>query len=587
MKQFYLPIRNMLLGLMLCGCIDDPPPLSAPGGQTIAFSVSEAKNYFDSTATELRQVFFGDTPLDGTKAVSENRIVLAPRWDKARTSSNDQVTLVEIPIETSQLTRAAVRRHYDSGAVMGTRENVFYKLVVARRANGIMETFVVTLIPDYKYKSGGKDYVDDFHFLGGGDFTGMAFCSELNGRFVVAYAYANGRKTKALDVVLSAEVKVPEEEVYAKVQLANFSTLNSKVGAYPDGECRHGNWADNCEQCLDEVTVIATCLVCGHRGLECGCCQKCRVPYHQNCVHRPCVWCFSFPCQCATCVHCYSNPCRCTYCPKCHKRFCYGQCETYDDNQRGCPYGKCRMDPCICCPICYGPCKCPWKICHKSPCECCEFCLGPCHCSQCHTSPCVCPCYDLENNEADPFKGATISTDNISWKSNVFGMNRNNGTKLHDGIDLIGVTGITPVQAMHPGVVIRVVTEQPDKIYDPKLKRYVFPPNYTGDDNGAGNRLTIRSTLPDGRTVDIYYWHLDIKDRNPYTQKFKVGDTIRRGQAIGMVGWTGNANKDFPHLHLKMQFPGTKSGDSQNNPEPYLYTKFDSETGKVSRSCNN
>ena len=166
-------------------------------------------------------------------------------------------------------------------------------------------------------------------------------------------------------------------------------------------------------------------------------------------------------------------------------------------------------------------------------------------------------------------------------------MNRNNGTKLHDGIDLIGVTGITPVQAMHPGVVIRVVTEQPDKIYDSKLNRYVFPPDYTGDDNGAGNRLTIRSTLPDGRTVDIYYWHLDIKDRNPYTQKFKEGDTIRRGQAIGMVGWTGNANKNFPHLHLKMQFPGTTPGDSQNNPEPYLYTKFDPETGKVTRSCNN
>ena len=139
---------------------------------------------------------------------------------------------------------------------------------------------------------------------------------------------------------------------------------------------------------------------------------------------------------------------------------------------------------------------------------------------------------------------------------------------------------------MHPGEVIRVVTGQPDKIENANGDM-IYPPGYSGDDNDAGNRITIRSVMPNGKEVDIFYWHLDIKDRNPYTHRLKVGDKIERGQVIGILGHTGNSNKDYPHLHLRIQLEGTEREDTTNNPETFLYTKFSPETGEVIRECNN
>ncbi len=188
------------------------------------------------------------------------------------------------------------------------------------------------------------------------------------------------------------------------------------------------------------------------------------------------------------------------------------------------------------------------------------------------------PCFDDEAGEADPLMMMKISDDNISWKSNTFGYVRRdkyNNPKFHDGLDLAGEAGVTPVYAMFGGTVTLVVSGQPERISPED-----YPSWYKGDDNPAGNRITIESILPSGKKIQITYMHLDVKEKNPYTQIFTKGETVKPGQKIGIIGTTGNAHNMKPHLHIRVKENGIPV-----NPTPYLYTKFDFKTGLITKNC--
>lgn len=583
--------------LLACACSDElSPPSDAGGagrGSSIDFSTESARLFFEKNAEELRSLSFTPEKRVKTRAADVPEDDLTPLWHRAKEHSNAEAFLVEIPL-LSSTTTLAVGGHYKNGDKRAiSRHLVYKKLIVAKRKSGAVQMFVVTLIPDRTGdKPDGGRTEDDFSYLGGGTFSGIVFCSSLNGMFAEAYNYKNGWKTGALHVVPSALLKENEAKELQKTGKTTIQLFEAKQQpgiTYANfvEQCLHGRDTADCWQCLDEVTVIPDCLVCGGNGIQCGCCQKCRTFWNETCEHKMCWVCEAHPCRCGKCYYCFSNPCECVFCTKCHRRFCFGECDVYEPPLPGCPYGECKFDPCICCGVCMAPCRCRYRVCHRSPCICCYFCKGECFCpnGKCHEFPCVCPCYDPEGIEADPFRDATIPQNNLSWKSNVFGWNRDGGKKFHDGIDLLGSSGVTPVQAMYPGKVIRVVTGQPNKISNKKNKK-VYPVGYVGDKNDAGNRISVESTLSDGTKVVTNYWHLDVKANNPYTQKFKVGNIVSQGQAIGVVGYTGNANKDVPHLHLKMAVPGKAKDDPLNNPERYLYTKFSSEDGKVTRSCN-
>jgi murein DD-endopeptidase MepM/ murein hydrolase activator NlpD len=58
----------------------------------------------------------------------------------------------------------------------------------------------------------------------------------------------------------------------------------------------------------------------------------------------------------------------------------------------------------------------------------------------------------------------------------------------------------------------------------------------------GGNTIYVRST--DGETI-YYYAHLD-----SYAEGLREGQRVRRGQRLGMVGSSGNASAEAPHLHF-------------------------------------
>ncbi len=190
------------------------------------------------------------------------------------------------------------------------------------------------------------------------------------------------------------------------------------------------------------------------------------------------------------------------------------------------------------------------------------------------------PCADEEKEEANPLLDMQISNDNASWRSNIWGYVRYNGSKFHDGIDLLGIENETLIYSMYDGIVVKVIANQPRKTQEN------YPSNYNGDQNAAGNRITIESTLANGDVIQVSYWHLAAKEYNEYTQSLSVGSTVKRGQVIGVMGNTGNAYNKKTHLHLKTYIKGTnKTQNNKNNPFNYLYTKFDTNTGSIIFDC--
>lgn len=131
-----------------------------------------------------------------------------------------------------------------------------------------------------------------------------------------------------------------------------------------------------------------------------------------------------------------------------------------------------------------------------------------------------------------------------SQLTDTFTQARADGARVHDAIDIMADEG-TPVIAATDGTVEKLFLS-----------------------DGGGITAYVRS--PDQRW-SYYYAHLQ-----GYAPGLAEGQQVKRGQVIGRVGHTGNANPAGPHLHFainKMQ-PGEKwHQGSPINPYPLLAGK--------------
>ena len=138
---------------------------------------------------------------------------------------------------------------------------------------------------------------------------------------------------------------------------------------------------------------------------------------------------------------------------------------------------------------------------------------------------------------AIPVKGVEASE-----LSDTFTQSRAGGGRVHNAIDIMAPHG-TPVVAAAPGTLEKLFFSQ----------------------GGGGITAYVRS--PDKRFI-YYYAHLQ-----EYAPGLKEGQPIKRGDPIGTVGSTGNANPGGPHLHFSIQrmAPDEKwYGGTPINPYPLL-----------------
>ena len=115
------------------------------------------------------------------------------------------------------------------------------------------------------------------------------------------------------------------------------------------------------------------------------------------------------------------------------------------------------------------------------------------------------------------------------------------GGRVHDAIDIMAPAG-TPVLAVADGTV--------EKLFESKL-----------------GGTTLYQFNPE-RTLAYYYAHLQA-----YAPGIAEKQPLKRGQVIGYVGATGNANPDGPHLHFAIFELGPEQQwwkGSAINPYPQL-----------------
>jgi murein DD-endopeptidase MepM/ murein hydrolase activator NlpD len=125
-----------------------------------------------------------------------------------------------------------------------------------------------------------------------------------------------------------------------------------------------------------------------------------------------------------------------------------------------------------------------------------------------------------------------------SQLSDTFNDARAGGARIHDALDIMAPRG-TPVLAAVDGKVEKL---------------------FTSDAGG----LTVYQFDPSG-TYCYYYAHLDA-----YAPGLREGQLLKRGDVIGTVGSTGNANPDGPHLHFAIFLLGPDKKWHEGTPvNPY------------------
>lgn len=114
--------------------------------------------------------------------------------------------------------------------------------------------------------------------------------------------------------------------------------------------------------------------------------------------------------------------------------------------------------------------------------------------------------------------GSPIVGLKIASIQDTFNDSRGGGERRHEASDILAPRG-TPVVAVDTGIIAKLFTSKPGG-----LTVYQFDP---------------------GQTYAYYYAHLD-----RYAEGLKEGLLIKKGDPIGYVGTTGNADPNTPHLHF-------------------------------------
>ena len=133
------------------------------------------------------------------------------------------------------------------------------RLIIARHDTCQTDMFIITIVPSMDYGGDVVKSVEDFRYLGGGDFTGYVFCSTLEGKFFKAFSYTDGKSNGRLNVATKSQLeylrKVAPESIENCVifRFHEFPRLSQKTytksSDWPSDWCSHGCPPGGCETC--------------------------------------------------------------------------------------------------------------------------------------------------------------------------------------------------------------------------------------------------------------------------------------------------------------------------------------------------
>ena len=244
MKLFSLGVA--LFSLFCYSCMDDRldhVPLEER--QAILFSVNDAREFFENNATDLSPLSFSGTSL--TRSEGRANVELSPEWDNAMVSGHRGVTLIEIPLYSTSTVQVQ-ERIFKNKRLVGMRTITSgRRLIVAKRANGEVDMFVATIIPEARSeKDDLSKMLKDFRYLGGGSFSGRVFCSTLEGKFVKAFGYTDGKMNGTLNT-RTRQASGESQAEYEEFSRLSFSeTSGTRTSMFSGDESGGGINYDKC-----------------------------------------------------------------------------------------------------------------------------------------------------------------------------------------------------------------------------------------------------------------------------------------------------------------------------------------------------
>jgi murein DD-endopeptidase MepM/ murein hydrolase activator NlpD len=162
-----------------------------------------------------------------------------------------------------------------------------------------------------------------------------------------------------------------------------------------------------------------------------------------------------------------------------------------------------------------------------------------------------------------------ISNSGANWSDRTYPYGGTSGGRLqvHHGVDMVNPRG-TPILAAAEGTVLWAGDD---------LTTLFGPYN-----NYYGNLVVLQHpfTTFDGQPVFTLYGHMD-------RVSVSIGQTVRQGETLGMVGGTGIAMG--PHLHFEVRVGSAYDFGATRNPELWMrpYPTFGTLAGRVTDSAGN
>ena len=165
--------------------------------------------------------------------------------------------------------------------------------------------------------------------------------------------------------------------------------------------------------------------------------------------------------------------------------------------------------------------------------------------------------------------------------SDTFGAIRDDGSRLHHGVD-IGAPTETPVLAAAPGEISRIDTSETGGLFveirhtggwrtrylhlhnEPPPEPVEPPPVVDEADPATEEPTPEVATEPEPTRWGI-------------PEGIAVGTKVAVGDVIGYVGYSGNASSSAPHLHFELRMPDY----TPVNPYPFLTGRADATTRYV------
>lgn len=188
MNKFHVLALGVLIGLF-SACSDD---LYRPDA-----SIAEGQAYFEENAVDLAPMHFPREPwIQLSRSAAEAIPELTPMWEQALSSSGEAESIVEVPVY-SRSKPFCTEEIIQDGENLGKQITPgFRRLLVTTNEDGSKEMLLLTIVPDKEYSGDLEENPENFCYLGGGDFSGKVFCSNLDGEYLYAWEYKNGVRQK-------------------------------------------------------------------------------------------------------------------------------------------------------------------------------------------------------------------------------------------------------------------------------------------------------------------------------------------------------------------------------------------------------